>query len=52
MELDPMTLHVKVIYDATRFDSLSVIKPVVEAPKGIEVLSTEPVEVKFVVRKK
>ncbi|MFI5264534.1 MAG: CdaR family protein [Candidatus Kapaibacterium sp.] len=51
-KLDPMTLHASVIYDATRFDSLSVIKPLVEAPKGIEVLSTEPGEVKFVVRKK
>jgi YbbR domain-containing protein len=51
-KLDPMTVHARVIYDATRFDSLSVIKTVVEAPKGIEVLSTEPAEVKFVVRKK
>jgi len=51
-KLDPMTLHARVIYDAMRFDSLSVIKPVVEAPKGIEVLSIDPIEVKFVVRKK
>lgn len=51
-KLDPMTVHAKVIYDALRFDSLSVIRPVVEAQKGIEVLSTEPLEVKFVVRKK
>ncbi len=51
-KLDPMTVHAKVIYDALRFDSLSGIKPVIEAPKGIEVLSTEPAELKFVVRKK
>jgi YbbR domain-containing protein len=51
-KLDPMTLHAKVIYDATRFDTLSVVKPSIDAPKGIEVLSTEPVEVRFVVRKK
>lgn len=51
-KLDPMTVRAKVIYDALRFDSLSVVKPIVEAPRGIEVLSTEPAEIKFVVRKK
>ena len=51
-KLDPMTVHAKVIYDGLRFDSLSVIKPIIEAPKGIQVLSTEPMELKFVVRKK
>ena len=51
-KLDPLTVHVKVVYDAMRFDSLSVIKPIIEAPKWIEVLSTEPAELKFVVRKK
>ncbi len=51
-KLDPMTVRAKIIYDAMRFDSLSVVKPIVEAPKGIEVLSTEPSELKFVVRKK
>jgi hypothetical protein len=51
-KLDPMTIHAKIVYDAMRFDSISVVAPVVDAPKGIEVLSTEPSEVKFVVRKK
>jgi len=50
--LDPAMIHAKIIYDAMRFDSLSAIKPVIEAPKGIEVLSVEPSELKFVVRKK
>jgi YbbR domain-containing protein len=51
-KLDPLTVHAKIIYDAARFDTISVIKPIVETPKGIEVLSTEPMEVKFVVRRK
>ncbi len=51
-KLDPMTVRAKVIYDAMRFDLLSGVKPIVEAPKGIEVLSIDPPEVKFVVRKK
>jgi YbbR domain-containing protein len=51
-KLDPMTIHAKVIYDALLFDSVSSVKPLIEIPKGIEVLSTEPKELKFVVRKK
>jgi YbbR domain-containing protein len=51
-KLDPATIHAKVIYDALRFDSLSSIKPLIESPKGTEVLVVEPPELKFVVRKK
>jgi hypothetical protein len=51
-KFDPQTIHAKVIYDGIRFDSLSAVKPIIEAPKGIEILSTDPAEVKFVVRKK
>jgi hypothetical protein len=50
-KLDPATIHAKVIYDAMIFDSVSTIKPIVEVPKGIEILSTEPAELKFVVRR-
>ncbi|MDP4219392.1 MAG: CdaR family protein [Bacteroidota bacterium] len=51
-KLDPLAIHAKVVYDATRFDSLSAVKPVIDAPKGIEILSIDPPEVKFVVRRK
>ncbi|MEI8134161.1 MAG: hypothetical protein WCH46_03660 [bacterium] len=51
-KLDPQTIRAKVIYDMLRFDSVSTVKPIIEAPKGIQVLSTNPPELKFIVRKK
>ncbi|MEP7234202.1 MAG: hypothetical protein ABI778_02790 [Ignavibacteriota bacterium] len=51
-KLDPLSLHAKVVYDALKFDSLLTVKPAIETPKGIEVLSTDPPEIKFVLRKK
>ena len=51
-KLDPMTIHARAVYDAMRFDSVSTLKPLIESPKGTEVLSTEPNELRFVVRRK
>jgi YbbR domain-containing protein len=51
-KLDPQKIHASVIYDMATFDTLTSVKPTVELPKGMEFLSSEPVQVKFVIRKR
>ncbi len=51
-KLKPELIRAKVVYDAMKFDSLSVISPQIEVPEGIEVLQLQPSDVRFVVRRK
>ncbi|HET9135549.1 MAG TPA: CdaR family protein [Candidatus Kapabacteria bacterium] len=51
-KLKPELLKATITYDAMKFDSISRVAPVIEAPKGIEVLQLVPPEIRFVVRKK
>ncbi|MBS1903605.1 MAG: YbbR-like domain-containing protein [Bacteroidetes bacterium] len=51
-KLSPLLIKARVVYDATKFDSLQTITPVFETPRGIEVLQSLPPDVRFVLRKK
>jgi hypothetical protein len=51
-KLDPLKIHASVIYDMATFDTLSAVKPSFQLPKGIEFLSSDPLQIKLVIRKK
>jgi YbbR domain-containing protein len=51
-KLDPGKIRASIMYDGSKLDSTDAVKPVIQLPKGIEFLSSEPSEVKFVIRKK
>ncbi len=45
-------IKAKIVYDAIKFDSISTLAPQIDAPTGIEVLQSQPTQVRFVIRKK
>ncbi len=51
-KLSHESIKAKIIYDAIKFDSISTLAPQFETPKGIEVLQSQPPQVRFVIRKK
>ncbi|HYM19419.1 MAG TPA: CdaR family protein [Candidatus Kapabacteria bacterium] len=51
-KLTPQMIKAKVTYDAMKFDSLQSVVPQIEVPKGFDVLQSQPVGLRFVVRKK
>ncbi len=51
-KLDPSKVKASILYDGSKLDSAETVKPDWQLPKGIEFLSSEPNEVKFVIRKK
>lgn len=51
-KLTSMDIKARIVYDATRFDSLQTITPIFDVPRGIEVLQSQPHDVRFVLRKR
>lgn len=45
-------IHARVTYDAVKFDTTETVKPVIEVPQGIQYLSQEPTQLRFVLRKR
>ena len=50
--LETSKIRAKIAYDMLRFDSATTVKPQFTLPKGLEFLSADPPELKFIVRKR
>lgn len=51
-KLEPAKLKARVAYDMLRFDTATTVKPEFILPKGLEFLTADPPDLKFIVRKR
>ncbi len=51
-KLAPTAIHARVMYEPMLFDTARAVTTQIEVPKGLTYLSTDPSNVKFILRRK